>query len=241
MALDETKRTQIRDVLEKFLRQRARTIRHLKVQDLHVNPFLIRILAGELGLSDARSIVRWLVNQGVERGTVTSFGLVLQEVAKLFSEGTGVEGADIQKTKHGRRHYIQVKSGPNTIPKDMGERISQLLRSAQRRNRGSEALLGMCYGNREQVSGIVRKYVEQEGGINWLAGREFWEFISDDPDCIDEIYQLAADVGRDFRDKQGMTLSQIIEAKLQELEAEFAQVYGGGGDEMWRKLLEHNS
>lgn len=241
MALDEAKKKQIEHVLEKFLRQRARTIRHLKVQDLHVNPFLIRILAEELGLSDAHSIVRWLVNQRLERGTVTSFGLVLQEVAKVFSEGTGVEGADIQKTKQGSRYYIQVKSGPNTIPKDMGVRISQLLRSAQQRNRGSVALFGMCYGNPKQVSSIVQKYVGKEGRIDWLAGREFWEFISDDPDCIDEIYELAAEVGRDFRDKQGMTLSQVIETKVRELETEFAQMYGGQGDAMWRKLLEHNS
>lgn len=241
MALGETKKTQIKHILEKFLYQRVRTIRRLKIQDLHINPFLIRILAGELGLNDAHSIVRWMVNQRLERGTVTSFGLVLQEVAKVFSEGTGVEGADIQKTKHNRRHYIQVKSGPNTIPKDMGQRIAQLLRSAQRRNRGSVALLGMCYGNREQVSSIVRQYVEGEGGIDWLAGREFWDFISDDPGCIDEIYELAAAVGQGFRDHQGMTLAQIIEAKLQELETEFTRLYGKEGEEMWKKLLEHNS
>lgn len=241
MALAPKTKNKIKNILRRFLRQRASTIRRLKIQDLHINPFLIRILANELGLSDARSIVRWLVNQRLERGTVTSFGLVLQEVAKVFSEGTGVEGADIQKTKQGRRHYIQVKSGPNTIPKDMGVRISQLLHSAQRRNRGSVALFGMCYGNSKQVSSIVQKYVGKEGGIDWLTGRKFWEFISDDPACIDEIYQLVADVGRDFRDKQGMTLAQIIEAKVQELENEFEQTYGAQGDEMWKKLLEHNS
>ena len=241
MALDQAKKTQIQRLLENFLRQRARTIRRLKIQDLHINPFLIRILANELKLKDARTIVRWLVNQRLERGTVTSFGLVLQEVAKVFSEGTGVEGADIQKTREGRRYYIQVKSGPNTVPKDMGERISQLLRSARRRNRGSEALFGMCYGNREQVSGIVRQYVEKEGGIDWLAGREFWRFISDDPHCVDEIYQLVADASQNFRDDQGMTLAQIIKAKVQELEKEFTKMYGERGDEMWRKLLEHNS
>jgi len=179
MALDAAIRTQIRQVFEQFVRNRARAIRRLKIEDLNINPFLIRILAKEMGLNDAKSIVRWLVNQRLERGTVTSFGIALQDAAKVFSEGTGVEGADILKTKQGRHHHMQVKSGPNTIPKDLGVRISQLLRSAQRRNRGSVALFGMCYGSKQQVSNIVRQYVEQEGGINWLSGREFWEFISD--------------------------------------------------------------
>jgi hypothetical protein len=52
--------------------------------------------------------VTWLVNQRLERGTVTAFGLALQEAAKVFSEGSAVEGADIMKTKSGRHYYIQV-------------------------------------------------------------------------------------------------------------------------------------
>jgi hypothetical protein len=119
MALDTLQRRKIEAVFRKFLRNRANTIRGLKIEDLNINPFLIRLLAKEMGLNDAESIVRWLVSQRIERGTVTSFGLALQEAAKVFSEGTGVEGADIMKTKHGCRYHIQVKSGPNTIPKDL--------------------------------------------------------------------------------------------------------------------------
>lgn len=184
MPLPSDTKKQIYEIFEAFLQNQARAIQRLRIEDLNINPFLIRILAKEMGLKDAASIVKWLISQRLERGMVTSFGLALQEAAKVFSEGTGVEGADILKTKEGRRHYIQVKSGPNTVPKDLGVRISQLLRSAQRRNRGSVALFGMCYGSKEQVSSVVRKYVEHEGGISWLSGREFWEFISDVPECF---------------------------------------------------------
>jgi hypothetical protein len=64
-----------------------------------INPFLIRILSHELGLDNSEAIVRWLISQRLERGTVTSFGIALQDAAKVFSEGSGVEGADILKTK----------------------------------------------------------------------------------------------------------------------------------------------
>lgn len=241
MPIDADKRAEIRGIFQRFLQGRADTIRRLKIDDLHVNPFLIRIMAKEMGWNDARSIVRWLVSQRLERGTVTSFGLALQEAAKVFSEGTGVEGADILKTKAGVRYYIQVKSGPNTIPKDLGVRIAQLLRSAQRRNRGSTPLFGMCYGTKEQVSSIVRQYVQNEGGVDWISGREFWAFISDEPDCIEEIYAIAAEVGDTFRNEQGHSLSQILEAKIDELTKEFEQLYGQTAENMWKNLLDRNS
>ena len=145
------------------------------------------------------------------------------------------------KTKRGKHHHIQVKSGPNTIPKDLGVRIAQLLRSAQRRNRGSVALYGMCYGSKRRVSSIVRKYVQEEGGVDWISGKEFWKFISDAPQCVEEIYEIAADIGRTFKDPKGQSLSDVIEAKIRELTEEFEKTYGKGGSEMWRKLLEDNS
>jgi len=150
MAIDIGKRNRIEQIFEKFLLNRVKTVRNLKMGDLDVNPFLIRILSHELALDNAGAIVKWLINQRLERGSVTSFGIALQDAAKVFSEGTGIEGADILKTKKGKHHHIQVKSGPNTVPKDLGVRIAQLLRSAQRRNRGSLALYSMCYGNNAQ-------------------------------------------------------------------------------------------
>jgi hypothetical protein len=86
MPFDTARRNQIKQVFEQFLRNRARAIRHLKIEDLSINPFLIRILAKEMGLNDARSIVGWLVSQRLERGTVTSFGIALQDAAKSVFE-----------------------------------------------------------------------------------------------------------------------------------------------------------
>jgi len=241
MGLGTKQRDEIRRVLEKFLRDRARTIRKLKIDDLNLNPFLIRLLSAQMGLEDAGSIVRWLVSQRLERGTVTSFGKTLESIAKLFSEGTGAEGADVVKTKDAVRHYVQVKSGPNTIDKDAGIIIARQLKSAQRRNRGSVALFGMCYGTKEQVSGIVRQYVDSEGGVDWKSGREFWEFISDSPGCIDEIYETGTKVGREFEDIQGQSIVEILDAKIRGLTREFELRYGKRGKAMWRRILDINS
>jgi hypothetical protein len=241
MRITEEKLKQIEEIFRSFLQNRVKTIKRLTLRDLDINPFLLRVLSKELELDNSRAIVKWLISQRIERGTVTSFGIALQEAARIFSEGTAVEGADILRTKGGRRYYIQIKSGPNTIPKDLGVRIAQLLRSAQRRNRGSVALYGMCYGSKEQVSNIVRKYVQEEGGVDWLSGREFWEFISDEPRCIEIVYEIAERVGATFKDPAGKTLSEIINEKIEDLTKEFEQTYGKSGEEMWRNLLEKNS
>lgn len=230
-------RQQIRDIFVDFLRRRLDRVERLDLDDLNINPFLYRLLSHELGFHDAYSIVKWRMEQFFERGTVTSFGGVLEDIARVFSEGTGVEGADVMKTKNGIHHYIQVKSGPNTVPKDMATQISTLLQSAQRRNRGSVALFGMCYGNEEQVSSIVHRYVQ----VDYLIGREFWEFISGEADCIDQIYGIAAKVSRTFRDEKGRTLSQALDDKAGELANEFEQLYTASGPEMWQNLLEQNS
>jgi hypothetical protein len=49
MALDTAKRNQIKRIFVQFIRNRMRTIRRLKIEDLNINPFLIRILAKEMG------------------------------------------------------------------------------------------------------------------------------------------------------------------------------------------------
>ena len=227
----------IAHIFKEFLQRRAHTVAKLRLTDLDINPFLLRVLAKELKLHSAKAIVRWLVYQRLERGTVTSFGTCLQEIARLFSEGSAVEGADVLKRHKGRPHHIQVKSGPNTIPKEMAVRITQLLQSAQRRNRGSVALLGMCYGSQERVSSIVKKYV----GVDWLVGKEFWEFVSGQPDCVLEIYKIAARVGATFRDQKGKRLSDIVNQKIKELTLQFENEYGKSGERMWRAILDKNT
>jgi hypothetical protein len=53
MPLDVEKREQIDQILRKFLLNRVKTVRRLKLTDLDINPFLIRILSHELGLDNS--------------------------------------------------------------------------------------------------------------------------------------------------------------------------------------------
>ncbi|MCI0447483.1 hypothetical protein L0152_30265, partial [bacterium] len=99
------------------------------------------------------------------------------------------------------------------------------------------ALIGMCYGNRDQVFSTVKLYSD----VEWKIGQEFWEFISDDPNCMREIYEIAHSVGKTFKDSEGKILSEVIEVKVEELQQEFEKLFGKSGKSMWNKLLQKNS
>jgi hypothetical protein len=235
LALDEGTRKKVRRIFEEFLKRRIDIIQRLKLKDFNINPFLFRLLSEQLGLKDARSIVEFLLSERFERGATTSAGDMFQKLAGIFCEPTGVEGADLMKRKEGRYYYIQIKAGPNTVDKDACQKLSRDLRSAQRRHRGAITLFGMAYGSPDQISSIVQKYLDVD---EMLIGREFWEFISDDPDCLQELYEIAGEVARTFRDKRGRTIAQLLKDKLEELTKEFEETYGTEGDEMWQQLLQ---
>lgn len=235
MALDKDTKAKVRQIFEDFLRRRINTIQRLRLRDFNINPFLFRLLSEQMGLNDARSIVKFLLHERFERGAVTSAGDMFQKLAAIFCEPTGVEGADLLKQKEGQYYYIQVKAGPNTVDKDACVKLSKDLRSAQRRHPGSITVFGMAYGSEEQISNIVRSYLDVD---KKLIGKDFWAFISGDPNCLEELYEIAGEVARTFRDKKGRTIAQLLRKKLEQLVKEFEKTYGSGGDEMWQQLLQ---
>ena len=243
--MDDRQRVVIRDAFVEFLQARARKLRSLGVADLDFNPLLLRLYSGPnaLGLSDAKRLMSWRMTQLMERGTVTSLGTAFQKAAGAFADATGVEGSDLVKIKRAgtrtQTYYIQLKSGPNTVPKDLAVMTGELLKRAQQFNRGSVPIYATAYGSRDQISGVVRRYVEA-GGIQVLAGRAFWEFISDDADCLDKVYAIIAEVAATFRDRRGQALQDVLRETEERLARQFEEEYGSG-DTMWKELLEKNS
>jgi hypothetical protein len=223
----------IRKEFKEIAKKRFKALDSISLSNLNFNPFLLRAL----NLDTPKKIAEFMIGQRLERSVVTSYGSRIQKVAKLLSErGTGVEGADIRKEKEGRTYYIQIKSGPNTPNKDITESTNRLLQSATRRNKGSIALLGMTYGNPERVSGIIKGY----SAVDWVVGRDFWKFISDDSHCAEEIFKIIGEVVEEFVPDDGDPYPVRYKKKLAELTQAIREKYGDGGEEMWRKLFEDN-
>lgn len=226
---------------DRFLARRIVNLERLTLSSLKFNVLLTRVTATIFEFQTPEALLRSRLAQHLERGTGTAFGTTLQSIAKLIGgEATGVAGADIMLTREGRHYYIQVKSGPDTANRDIAQNIGGLLNAARRRDPGAICLFGVCYARPEQISPIVRGQLD-ERGVGLKVGREFWEFISGDPGCLDELLVIAS-AAADEAEPGESSFVDRVEAKLTDLTNEFHERYGTTLDEAtWRRFLADNS
>lgn len=225
----------------RFLRQRVVNLERLTLADLTFNVVLLRANATMLELRDAETLLRYRLAQRVERGSVTAFGTTLQAISKdIAGHATGVAGADIMLVKDNRRFYIQVKSGPDTANRDIAQNIGSLLNSARARDPEAVCMFGVCYARPEQISGIVKGQL-QRAGVGLRVGREFWEFISGDPRCLNELLALAGEAAGEAPPGEA-SFADRVEQKLENLVREFRERYGQTlDDRAWERFLADNS
>lgn len=232
---------EIQEIMIKYLKNVFKNLRKLQLDDLTPNPLLMKLVGTAAELNSADNIVEYMINARLERSTSTGFGMTIQKIATAFCETTGVGGADISIVKENEqgvpvRWYIQMKSGPNTVNKDICIQISSELQSAVRRAPGSAGMLGITYGKADRVSGITQQYLN----FDFEAGRDFWEFISNDPECYKKLWYLTISIAENFEDRGGITLKELIEMKREELTDQFLTKYGQSGERMWNNFLEEN-
>lgn len=233
---------EIKSILQKFLKNVFKNLKNLTLEKLTPNPLLMKLVGEVAELRTPRDIVNYLLNARIERSTSTSFGSTVQKIATAFGTTSGVEGADFEISRDINRNgvpikwHIQLKSGPSTVNKDICLQTSRELRSAVRRAPGSAGLLGITYGKAERVSSITLNYLD----FDFKAGREFWEFISGDPECYKKLWLITIEVAESYTDKSGKTLKQLIDEKRDQLTKEFETIYGNGSGDFWNKFLEGN-
>ena len=172
-----------------FIRNQLDRLRGLSLSEMNPNPFLIQ----SLNLSTPEEVVRFNVYAAVMRSIVTSFGMAVQGMLATTSGSVQKvrSGFDLLKLdKEGRRHWIQVKSGPNDMDKDQvvywkGE-IDKVTAA------GDRGYVGITYGkrtNRSVSMGLLKKYLP-DWEIKTLVGRELWEFLSDDPGLYARVLEI---------------------------------------------------
>ena len=158
-----------------FLESRLSTIQKIRFEDFEINPYLIASVKKQLGMKKQRDLARWLVTQRSERGMVTAFGSTLQKIAKEFSDEPTTSGFTMTLKKRSKKYNIVVTSGPNPYAKTQAVDLRNRLIASKETDPNSTPILGMCYGNKDAVSPIVKSELKN---IKYYAGREFWEFIS---------------------------------------------------------------
>lgn len=242
MPLTSDQRVRIQKTFAAFLAARSRNLDKLSLDHLKFNVVALRTSAKILDFNSPLDLMTSRLAQHVERGASTAMGTALQAVAKeITGSGTGVAGADIEVTRDGQRYYVQVKSGPDTANKDIAQNIGTLLNSARARDPSAACVLGVCYARPEQISSIAKKELVARG-VGLKVGREFWEFISGDPNCMAEVLELAG-AAADEPLAGGESFADRVERKTEELTAVFESRYGQDLDDptTWARFLADNS
>jgi len=223
----------IRDQLVAFLSKKIQAVKDISVTDMEINPFFIATVQTQLAMKNQRDLAEWLVRQRVERSMVTGFGTTLQNIAKEFCHEKPLPNLTAKMNKDGKTYNIIIKSGPNhNVPVSSG--IQQALLNSKTIEPESIPIFGMCYGNEESIGTIVKKYA---GGVKQLVGKEFWTFISGDPDCYMQILEMAKNTGKHYKDISGNSLNQTMEKKIEYVTRELEELYGKDTNVFWKNIV----
>jgi hypothetical protein len=231
---------QIEGIFQEFVKSRYVRVQKLSLDNLQINPFFLRQIGEHLQWTSVREIVQFLVDETFQRGIVTSAGFRAEDIAKVFGIRTAVKGIDfeIHKPRPGGGtdiYYVQVKAGPNTIHGDTKEQIESRFNYALRRNPGAIPIVGITYGNASRANSFTRALMTR---FQVLFGRDFWDFLSGDPNCMDEIYRLSIRIAMTYRPpKTQITLQQLLDDKIDEITHQWEATYGSFGPQMWDNLL----
>lgn len=208
--LDNATKIRIRLHFERFLSKKIQSLEELSLSDMGINPFLIAVVGDQIGIANSDDLARWMVLQRIERGTSTAFGATLKHVAREFCNADPLPGMDGRIERGGSVYNLLITSGPKhnyAAVHCMRDR----LQATKSDEPDSVPMLGMCYGNDSSVGDMTKKYLD---GIHQIAGRDFWTFLSEDPDCYQNILEIAVTAHNYVQTTTHVTLEQLIRRKI---------------------------
>jgi len=228
------------------------------IDDLSINPHISTLL----GLRDnVRDLIRFNLYQNITRSIVTKWGTFVEEL--LFYSGSikpemledinSVEYENIkEKLKKGTTvdlvkvvddlvNLFQIKSGPNTMNVEMVYSLIEVMTKLQGTKfcgKDVKMLLGMTYGNPEQISSQIKGGFESVGfelSEYTKIGRELWDFIAEE-----EFYYLRVLEILDLVYKEifgSFSVVEKIEELSKRLEKEWNQDERYKGKDIWELFM----
>ncbi|MFB6268473.1 MAG: TdeIII family type II restriction endonuclease [Halobacterium sp.] len=228
MALPDETRREITALTKSKLGDWEDTIREMSLDDLRPNIFL----ATMLDVTSADELIEFYAMQHLERSIVTSFGYLIQDIAVTVAGDAAEEtSGNADLILHGRDGdtYIEIKSGTASSNKKMMREMSRQHEAVKAEHPDATTALGLTYGKREDVFGIMDDYYE---GDLILVGQEFWEYLSGDPDAYRDVVAAITDAREAARRESvhGKTIQQLIDENIDRLTAEWTAEYSADLD-----------
>jgi len=170
--MDSVKEKRIRAKIAEYIIEMTQKYEKLKRDDLAINPFL----AGALKLDSEEKIWKFFITQRLQRGIVTSFGSLLQEIAKILDSEANMEDIDLVIKKDDKIHYVQLKSGPEGFTRPALRKTKSAFDKLKAKDPKCVTTVAFCYGVKSQISKIWGKEVYESADIV-LVGKEFWDYF----------------------------------------------------------------
>lgn len=232
--MDDKTLESVKALVKEKLHDWYEKIESVELEDLRINIFL----ASMMGMGKSEGLVRWYFRENIERKIVTSFGFLIENIARTVSgsESWAGQGADIVLKKDGEKFYIEVKSGTASSNVKMMRNTSKA-QSELKEEVGEDitTALGLTYGKKEKVFGTMTEYYK---GDKMLVGQEFWEFLTGDGSAHKEVLNAIREAREEVKEERAAqeslvgegkgseTLNQLIQRKEDELLKEWEDKYG---------------
>ena len=207
-----------------FLQKQFKMIDSINIDALNINPFLISLL----NFSTHKEMLKFLVFSRAIRSIVTSLGMAFEELIMAFGWEKSQNEFDLQKIINKITHFIQVKSGTNTMNKDQVNVWASKILNLEKTNPNAKCWLGFPYGKRSDKTvtlGLLKRYFSEGLQSNTLIVSELWDSVSSQKITGKEILNTLNSASDKILNEVSIMskLEKRIDILCNELETRFVQ------------------
>jgi len=219
-----TKEEQIQRLLSDFIKNAADIIAELSsdrmISESAINP----ILAKALGFKDFDSLARFYVYQRIGRSLVTSFGMKMENLVKLVSDGEKGEWWDVVKKSKDRNLYMSVKSGPRDMNKDQTVEFSRRAKLVMKDDSKAHPLIAMGYGKKAWP--VITDTLRREGlspEKHTFVGKDLYALLTGEKDYYLKMLDFVVNIESKVIGEK--TILELIDEKVDEIANGFSRKY----------------
>ena len=203
-----------------------------------INPFWLALIKSQLDVETKQKLARFLIFYGKTKGMTGSFGGKLQEIAGEFSHETPKKGFHLRIKKGQKIYNVIVVSGPQHNTSNVDKYRSKM-ENSKKDFPGEIPVFGICYGNKDTLklsfSNNLRIALKNE---KICIGRDFWQFISGDKNCRDQVLELIQDEALKFSKSDDYdSIYDALIKQSESLEEHLSEMYGSDPKKFWKNLF----
>ena len=203
-----------------------------------VNPFWLALIKSQLDVETKQKLARFLIFYGKTKGMTGSFGGKLQEIAGEFSHEAPKKGFHLRIKKGQKIYNVIVVSGPQHNTSNVAKYLSKM-ETSKKDFPGEIPVFGICYGNKDTLKlsfgKILRTGLKNE---KIYIGKDFWQFISGDKNCRDQVLELIQDEALKFSKSDDYdSIYDALIKQSESLEEHLSKMYGSDPKKFWKNLL----